>query len=465
MKKYDLIIIGGGGGLKLRPAADLGKKIAIIEKEDLGGTCLNRGCIPSKMLIHTADVIDQIREAEKFNIKVSQKIKVEFKKLIERVNSEVSKSSKSIEENYAKHPNIDFYHKEARFINDKIITVGKEKITAEKILIATGTRPHIPDIPGLIGTPFMTSREALKVKKLPKKMIVIGGGYIATELGNFFGALGTEVHFLIRSEVLKFEDKDIRAEFYRKFSEKYHLHIHTTPKKISYKNKNFRVETINKNNSLQTLIADSLLVATGITPNSDNLGLENTAIKLDTNGYIQVDDYLQTSVKNIYAIGDVIGRNFFRHSVNFEGEYLFDTLFEKPRKEKIEYPPMPHAVFANPQVAGVGVTEDELIKKGQKAGTDYFTGKNPYAKSAMGDALRSDHGLTKLIFETKSEKLIGGHIVGPEASDMIHMIIAYINMGATLKDMLRTIYIHPALPENIRNAARDAKNNLQNLSN
>ena len=202
--------------------------------------------------------------------------------------------------------------------------------------------------------------------------------------------------------------------------------------------------------------AETLLIATGITSNVDTLDLISTDIEILPGNFIKVDEHLETSVHGIWSMGDCIGKYFFRHSVNFEGEYLFDYIFGGKTKTPIHYPPIPHAVFTHPQVAGVGATEDELKTKG----IDYVVGLNPYKSSAMGMALLSDHGFCKILVERKSRKILGGHIIGPEASDMIHMIIAYMNMNGTLDDMLRTIYIHPALPEIVRNAARKAKTAL-----
>ncbi len=457
MKNYDVIILGGGGGTKLRPVSAMGKTVAVIEKEDLGGTCLNRGCIPSKMLIHVADVADEIREAHRFNLKVDTNIGVDFSGLVKRVTDFVTSESKKIEDFYRQADNVDFYHGEARFVADKVVEVNGEKLTANYIFIATGTRPLVPQIEGLEGTPFMTSREALRNTKQPKSMIVIGGGYIATELGHFYGALGTKVQFLVRSRLLGNEDSEIAAEFTRVFCQKYDVALESGVKKVEYEEGQFKVEVQEKSGSCATFEAESLLLATGVVPNSDNLGLENTAISTNKSGYIEVNDRLETAVKGVFALGDVAGNYLFRHSVNFEGEYLLRTLFKSPSDEPIEYSPMPHAVFSSPQVAGVGKTEDQL----KEEGADYFVGVNKYENSAMGDALRSDHGMVKLMFERGTKKLIGAHIIGPEASDMIHMLIAYMNMNATLDDLLRTIYIHPALPENVRNAARKAEAAMQ----
>ena len=451
MKNYDLIIIGSGGGAKLRPAADLGKKVAIIEKEDLGGTCLNRGCIPSKMLIYPSDLITSwLEDREKFFIESASEYKVDFKALVERTTQSITKDSESIAPFYEKHENVDLYRGHARFVDNKVVQVNGEQLTANRIYIATGTRPSIPPIEGLKDTPFMTSREALRNTVQPKKMIVIGGGYIATELGHFYGAMGTEVHFVVRSGLIGAEDKDVREAFTKDFSARYNVHLNTTPVKVEYSDETFTVTM--KDGSVMT--ADSLFVAAGIRPNSDDLGLENTNIEQTDKGYIKVDDCLETTEPGVYGLGDVVGNYFFRHSVNFEGEYLFNQHYQNAEKAPINYAPVPHAIFSYPQVAGVGFTEDQLIKVGKVLDEDYVVAINDYKNSAMGDAMRPKVGFVKLIADKKTGKLIGAHIIGAKSSDIIHMLIAYITMEATIEDLLKMIYIHPALSEVIRNAAR-----------
>ncbi len=457
MKKFDVITIGSGGGAKISsPAAAMGLKVAVIEKDRLGGTCLNRGCIPSKMLIHPADVAMEIKEAHRFDIHNDPQFEVDFAKLVSRISLTVDTDSNKIETSYKNHPNISLYQGSAKFINDKTIDVNGEQLTADKIFIAAGTRPAIPDIPGLSDTPFMTSTEALRNTRLPSSMLIIGGGYIAAELGHAYAALGTKTIFLVRSKFLRPEDAEIAAEFQKVFSRYHDIRLGAVPTKVEYSNSSFTVHYVQdgKNSSVT---AQALLIATGIVSNADTLDLCNTHIESDSRHMIKVNEYLETSSPGIYALGDCIGRYFFRHSVNFEGEYLFDYIFGGKPKSPIQYPPMPHAIFTHPQVAAVGATEEELKTKG----LDYAVGLNPYKSSAMGMALLSDFGFCKILVERKSRKILGGHIIGPEASDMIHMIIAYMNMNATLDDMLRTIYIHPALPEIVRNAARKAKTALE----
>ena len=349
MKKYDVIVIGSGGGAKITsPAATMGLKVAVIEKDKMGGTCLNRGCIPSKMLIHPADVALEIKHAHKFDIHNDPKFSVDFAKLIARISATVDGDSDKIRNSYTKHPNIDLYSGAAKFLSNKIIEVNGEHLTAEKIIIAVGTRPHIPEIPGLPGTPYMTSTEALRAPKLPNVMAVIGAGYIATEIGHAYGALGCEIHFLVRSKLLRQEDAQVSEEFTRVFSQHYNVHSGAVPTRIAHHDHIFTV-TYEQDGWEENIQSDALLVATGIVSNADTLSLERTGIKMDDKHFVQVDDHLRTGVDGVYALGDCIGKYFFRHSVNFEGEYLWDEVFGKRSGKPIRYPPIPHAVFTHPE--------------------------------------------------------------------------------------------------------------------
>jgi dihydrolipoamide dehydrogenase len=456
MKNYDIIVIGSGAGTKLvTPVAKLGYKVAVIEKESLGGTCLNRGCIPSKMLIHPADLASEIREAHKFFVNAPKNFDTDFRNLSTWVNETIQQDSKNIEIAYSKNENIDFYKGQGKFIDHKVVEVNGQKITSEKILIATGARPSIPQIPGLEGTPFMTSTEALRRTDQPKKMIIIGGGYIAVELGHYYSALGTEVDFVVRGHMISREDEDVIAEFEKVFCAEHKVHMNWETKKVEYESGEFTV-TVEKDGEIKKLNGDALFLATGVVPNSDTLDLQATNVKTNERGFIEVNENLETDEPGVYALGDVVGNFMFRHSANFEGQYLYDQLYGGMRRTSIEYPPMPHAIFTRPQVAGVGATEQELRDKK----IDYVVGLNPYRESAMGMALKSEHGFVKLLFDRQTRKLLGAHIVGPEASNMIHVLLAYMTMGANLDDIMRTIFIHPALPEIVRNAARKAKESL-----
>ncbi|MEI6891347.1 MAG: dihydrolipoyl dehydrogenase [Pontiella sp.] len=458
MEQFDIIIIGSGGGTKIgRPAADLGFNVALIEKEALGGTCLNRGCIPSKMLIHPADQIHHIHHAAHLNIKVDANPQIQFRELIERITDTVDHLSEGLARPYDEHPNIELIRGEATFTGNHSISVNGRELTAARIFIAVGTRPHIPAIQGLEDTPYLTNREALRNPALPQSMIVLGAGYIGCELGHAYSSAGTEVHFIVRSELIRREDREIKDEFRTVFAKSNTLHEGFVPEKVEYKDSMFTLQLKHKGGSTKTVKAEALLVATGIIPNTDVLGLEKTDIQCDEKGFIPVDGQLQTTVPGVYAMGDCNGNHFFRHTVNWEGEFLMRVLLEEPSNETIKYGAVPHAVFTHPQVAGVGKTEDEILEDG----TDYVRGFCRYENTAMGMARQSDHGFVKLLIGRKDKKILGAHIIGDEASNMLHMVIALMYKDGTLDDLLNMIYIHPALPEAVRDAARDAREQLK----
>lgn len=453
MKEYDIIVIGAGAGVKIAtPAAKMGLKVALIEKGPLGGTCLNRGCIPSKMLIHPADLVRTIKEAKRFGINCTGEIEIDWKSLVEQTSAEVDKDAISIEPGVENDPNRDWYKEEAYFVSNKVVQVGEEQITAPEIFIVAGTRPFVPPIEGLKDTPYMTNVEALRLTKKPKKLIVLGGGYIGSELAHFYGGLGVEVEILQRdNRLLKYEDSEISAEFTRVFANEYKVRFNTNTKKVSYKDGMFSLE-IEENGEAKTITSDQLLVATGRIPNSDILKLtENTDIELNKRGYIQANEFFETSVEGVYSFGDIIGKFAFRHSANHEGERLFKNLFGKEPQKPMNYHAMPHAVFSYPQVAGVGKTEDQL----KEEGADYAVGKRNYINSGMGMALRSDHGFIKILADKKSKEILGAHIVGHEASILIHELIYAVRNHATTDDILDTVHIHPALSELIPKAVND----------
>lgn len=439
----------------VRPVADLGKRVAIAEMESPGGTCLNRGCIPSKMLIYPADLIHGTKDLSRFHMDRPGRWEVDFAKLVERISRTVDEESNSIPPVYENHPNIDYYPYKAKFIGKKEISVNDEKISADRIFVAVGTRPFVPNVEGLRDTPFWTSREALRNTVLPKKMVVYGGGYIGLELGMAYAAFGTEVIFVVRSELLREEDHEVREAFQTAIEKKVTVHSGCTMHRVSYENSEFKIELSDAHQTVLT--ADALLVATGLVPNTDDLGLEHTNIKLDHNGFIETNDYLETSEPGVYALGDVTGKYFFRHSVNYEGEYLFENLYKQDGSKPIHYPPMPHAVFTYPEIAVVGLTEEAC----RTAGFDYTKAVHSYSGSAMGMARLPEEGFVKLILDKNTKKLLGAHILGEEASNMIHLLILGMTSGCVLEDYLNMIYIHPALPEIVRNAFRKLKAGLE----
>lgn len=445
MKKFDVLVVGSGAGLEVASfAAEKDMSVAIVEECPLGGTCLNRGCIPSKMLIHSADVAETIKSSEKFGIK-SKIEDIDFTSIVKRVSEVVDGDANGIEQAIKQGNNPTLYKMRGKFIGPKRMQVGEKQIEAEKVFIVAGTRPAIPSIPGLEKTPYLDSTKALRLEKQPERLLVIGGGYIAAELAHFFGALGTKVTILVRGNVmLSNEDEEIAAWFTKEFSKKHEILFNVKVEAVSYQDGKFTIKLKGEGNN--KMIADQLLVATGRVPNTDILDVKATGVETDEKGYIKVNDYLETNIPGIFAFGDIIGILPFRHTANDQVSYAIRNAFSD-HKVAANYFAIGHAVFSSPQVAGVGKTEQEL----KKEGTPYKVGRAELKDTGMGGALQ-ENGLVKVLADEKGEKILGVHIVGPQASILIHETIVAMKSNGTVSAITNSVYIHPALSEWLQRA-------------
>ena len=460
MQKFDLIVIGSGSGLDVANAAyQHGLRVAIIEKARMGGTCLNNGCIPSKLLIHSADVAETIKRANLFGIKVHG-YDIEFEKIVQRVNSITDSDSDEIKSAFEGVDNPKLFPNECKFIGPKTIRISEDSgsiLTAEKILIAAGSRPRIPNIKGLEGTGYLTSDEALRLKKQPHTLTIIGGGYIACELAHFFGTLGTKINIIQHKDVLiPDEDEEVSQKFTEVFSKKYNVCVgYETEYVFRENNDNDKFHVIAKEGtsgkSLE-LVSDQLLIAAGRIPNSDSLDLEKTGVRVGEKGYIKTDRFLETDVNGIFALGDIIGRYLFKHNANHEARYAFNNILHPDKKIPVNYAAMPHAIFSSPQVAGVGFTEQQL----KKEGIEYQKSIYSYINTAMGLALEDRDGFVKFLADKTNGKILGCHIIGSEASVLIHEVLVAMRAddnGGTVDNIIKTVHIHPALSEVVARAA------------
>jgi mycothione reductase len=469
MQKFDLIVIGGGSGLDVATsAAQHGLAVAVVEKDRMGGTCLNRGCIPSKLLIHSADIIETIKQAAKFGIVISG-YTVEFQKIIQRVNDFTDHESDEIRNAFEGVKNPKLFSKECKFIGPKTIKLidnpndndNEQNIVAgEKILIAAGTRPRIPSIAGLEETDYITSDQALRLKYQPATLTIIGGGYVACEMAHFFGALGTKINIIqIEDVLLPNEDEDISQNFTQVFSKKYNVFLGYGTEYVSKINDNgskkFYVQAKKKSESLE-LVSDQLLIAAGRMPNSDTLNLDKTGVEVDDKGNIKTDMYLETNINGIFALGDVVGRYLFKHSANHEAKYAYNNIIHHDNKIPVDYTAMPHAIFTSPQVAGVGFTEQKLKNQNQM---QYVKSIYPYINTAMGKAVDDQDGFVKFLVDKGSRKILGCHIIGEQASILIHEVLVAMmsddNHSGTIDSIARTIHVHPALSEVVVRAAAE----------
>jgi len=450
MQTFDLIVIGAGSGLNISSsAAEKGMKVAVVEKGPMGGTCLNRGCIPSKIIIHSADVAETIRKSKQFGI-TSRIFSIDFKKITARASNIVDKDAREIEKGIGEDKNTTLFKTEARFIAERTLRVGKETIKGDKVVIAAGTRPSIPNIDGLKDVDFITSDEALRLKKLPKSMTILGGGYIAAELAHFYGSLGTKISIIQRNKYLvPNEDEEISKKFTELFSKKYNVLAGFEASKVAKKGKNF-VVTVKSSSRTKKLVSDQLLVAAGRMPNSDLLDLHKSNIDIDKKRFIKTNQFLETSAKNIWAFGDIAGKFLFKHSANLEAQYIYNNAV-LGKRIPVDYAAMPHAIFSSPQIAGVGMTEDQLKEKK----INYAVGRYDYIQSGMGQSLQDTDGFVKILADRKTRKILGCHILGTDASTLIHEVIIVMKNNLSVDAMSDAVHIHPALSEVVQRAANN----------
>jgi dihydrolipoamide dehydrogenase len=448
VQRFDLVVVGTGSGLDVANwAVQAGWRVAIVEKGAVGGTCLNRGCIPSKMLLHSADVAETIRTADRFGIRARVE-EVDFAAIVRRVREHVDGESRGIEHALLASENPRFFQGEGRFVGRKRLQVGDAVVEGERFLLATGARPAIPPVPGLRDVPLMTSTDALERPVLPESLVILGGGYIAAELGHFFGALGTRVTVVHRNDVmLNRQDREISERFTRAFARRHRVVLSARAERVERTPEGVAL-------TLQTgerLEAQQILVAAGVKPNSDTLDLPKTGVEVDALGFVKVDEFLETREPGVFALGDAVGRYLLKHNANHEAQYAFQNMASPDAKVAVDYAAMPHAVFSSPQVAAVGETEEALRARG----ADYLVGRREYLGAAMGQALRDEDGLVKILVDRASREILGCHIVGTDAATLLHEVLAVMRLGGTVDDLGGIVHVHPALSEVVQRATWD----------
>lgn len=446
-RHFDVIVIGSGSGLEISSmAAKNGLKVAVVEKGAFGGTCLNRGCIPSKILLHSADTVEQVKNAHKFGIKAKVE-RIDWSFIQKRVWGIIDNDAKNIEEGNKETKNITVFKEEVKFVGKKLISTSNEIITAEKIFVCAGARPQIPKINGLDRVKYYTYENIMRIKKIPKSMIIIGGGYIASEMAHLFHSMGSKITIVNRSEkLLKREDHEISEKFTEISSKKYELVLNAEISRVVEKNKKIFL-TVKQENKEKEIESEALLVAAGINPNTDILDVEKTGLEVDEKGFLKVDDFMETGVQGIWAIGDIVGKFLFKHNANLEVAYCAHNAFNPKNKAKVDYTAMPHAIFSSPQIAGVGMTEQEL----QEKKIEYGIGKYEYYHTAMGQAIEEKKGFVKVLAGKKGN-ILGCHIMGHEAATLIHEVIVAMKSRLGVHGITSAVHIHPALNEVVQRA-------------
>ncbi len=455
MENYDVLVVGSGSGMSIASnAVASGLKTAVVERGPMGGTCLNRGCIPSKMLLYPADVIATIQDAKKLGINAAVK-SIDYRMIMSRMRHLVAEDSQNQGRAVERSQRIQWFKDTGEFIEDHVMKVGNHIVKAEKIFIVSGARPSIPPIRGIEKVNYLTSDTLLGLNDPPKDMIIIGGGYIASEYGHFFAGMGTKVTIVQRNIRLVPEEEPEISSLLKEEMEK-RIRIYTNHEVVEASEKD-DVKTIvakdRETGESRQFSAQTLLIATGRVPNSDLLKPEKTGVEMDKNGYVKVNEYLETSKKNIWAFGDSIGKHMFKHVANYEAEIAWHNAFHD-HKIATNYMAVPHAVFSYPQIAAVGLTEAEAKEKGY----DIWVGVEHFKNTAKGAAMGGPAGFVKVIVEQKTGKILGGHIIGPFAPILIQEIINAMNVeNQSIWDVAKSMHIHPALPEVVLRAFGNLK--------
>ncbi len=443
MKKYDIIVIGSGCGINIVvEALGHGMSVALVDKGPLGGTCANLGCIPSKMLIFAADRIAEIQEAKKLGIEAEIR-NIDFGFIMERMRKSVRENQEHMKQGITETKNLGFYEGTGHFIGDYTIEVNGETIKGDKIFIASGSRPLIPAIKGLESVDFLTNETVLQLKERPESLIIIGGGYIAVEYGHFFAAVGTRVTMLEMADRLVLAEEPEIAELLKKeLSRRMDVYIGVQAEEVKSGGHGITV-TVNdlKAGGKKEFTAQRILMAVGRRSNADLLALENTGVEVDKRGFIRVNEYLETTKKNIFAVGDANGQQMFTHVANVEASLAADNAIHGS-KLKMDYSAAPHAVYSHPQIASVGLTE-EAAKKSHKI----LVGKAKYSDVAQGEAMMEENGFAKAVVEADAGRILGFHIIGPYAPILIQEVINAMPSGGGIGQIQMGMHIHPAVTE------------------
>ena len=450
MERFDVLVVGTGSGMIIASTAVAnGFKVAVVDKGPMGGTCLNVGCVPSKMLIYPSDVIAAFNEAQALGVHGAVS-SVDFENIMDRMHALVSHDSGEQARGVRETPDLKWFNQQGEFISDYTMRVGDEEIRAEMVFIVSGSRVGVPLFKGIENVSYLTSDSVLDLQVQPKSIIIIGGGYVGAEYAHFFSGIGTKTTLVQRNVRLVPEEEPEVSDLLRSELEK-RMEIHVNSEVVEVKregNMKIVVARDRFDGSLREFQAEALMVAAGRVPNSDILKPEKTGVKLDEQGFIVVNEFLETSKKNIWAFGDAIGKEMFKHVANFEAGVAWHNAVHD-HKVAMDYSNAPHAVFTHPQVASVGLKEAEA----RQMGYDLLIGVAPYRQTAMGGAMGEPDGFVKVLVEKETGKILGAHIIGPEASSLIQEIVnAMTTNDRSYAPIIRAMHIHPALSEVVQNA-------------
>jgi len=454
---FDIIIIGSGPGgyVAAIRASQLGKKVAVIEKSELGGICLNWGCIPTKSLLKSAQVFDYIKHSAEYGIKVEGEVKPDFERMVRRSREVAEGMSKGIQFLFKKNK-IEIISGTGKLKSLETIEVtdssgNKKEYTAENIILATGARSR--ELPGLKqdGKNIIGYREAMTLSKQPESMIVVGSGAIGSEFASFYNSIGTKVTLVeFLPNIVPIEDEEVSKQLERSFKKAgMEIFTNSSVESATLKGKVCKVKIKTPTGEIEK-DAEIVLSAVGIAPNIENIGIEELGIELDK-GKIKVDDFYRTNVKGIFAIGDIVHGAALAHVASAEGIICVEKIAGL-NPDTLKYDNIPGCTYTTPEVASVGLTE----KAAKEKGFDIKVGKFPFTASGKASAAGNKDGFVKLIFDSKYGELLGAHMIGLNVTEMIAELVVARNLETTGHELIKSVHPHPTMSEAIMEAAAAA---------
>jgi mycothione reductase len=455
VRHFDLVIIGTGSGNSILGPEFADQSVALVEKGVFGGTCLNVGCIPTKMFVHTADIASYATHGPRYGVDTALN-GVRWSDVRDRIFDRIdpiADGGRVYRTSHQDNKNVTVYAGVATFTGDKTLDIdvdGRiETITADRIVLAAGSRPVIPDIPGLAESGYHTSDDIMRLETLPKHLVILGSGFIGAEFAHIMSSFGVEVTMVCRSgSLLRGEDEAISTRFTDLAVQRWDVRLNSKTNLVERVGDKV-VLHFEGPHGAETVEGDALLVAVGRQPNSDTLNVAAGGIATDKDGYVVVDDYQQTSVEGVYSLGDISSPYQLKHVANHEARIVKHNLAYPDDRQKADHRFVPHAVFSSPQIASVGLTEQEAMSRGLR----YVTSIQDYAGIAYGWAMEDTTGFAKLIADPATGQLLGAHIIGPQAPTVIQPLVQAMSFGLDVTLMAHGQYwIHPAMAELVENA-------------
>ncbi|MGM1064359.1 mycothione reductase [Saccharothrix sp. Mg75] len=450
MRHFDLVIIGTGSGNSIADERFAGWNIAIVEKGVFGGTCLNVGCIPTKMFVHTADVAGAPASGARLGVDAHLD-GVRWTDVRDRIFGRIDPIAEGgrrwrAEEN----ANVTVFAGTARFTGPKTLDTGTgETITADRFVIAAGSRPVVPDVADIESVGYHTSDTVMRLDALPARMTILGSGFIAAEFAHVFSSFGVRVTIVGRSDLLlRHEDQEVARRFTRIAAEKWDVRLRRKAVRAERVDGVVRLH-LEGPDGAEVVESEELLVAVGRTPNSDLLDLAATGVEVRPDGRVVVDEHQRTSVEGVYALGDISSDHQLKHVANHEARVVQHNLLHPDEPIASDHRYVPSAVFSSPQIASVGLTEEQAAERGLR----YVVGSQAYASIAYGWAMEDTTGFAKVLADPATGEILGAHVIGPQAPTVIQPVIQAMSFGLDAGTMARGQYwIHPAMPEVIENA-------------